>query len=33
MTPSSQKLLEGPILRSLLALAVPITVANVLQAA
>jgi putative MATE family efflux protein len=33
MTSSSHKLLEGPILRSLMALAVPIALANVLQAA
>ena len=32
-TPSANKLLEGPILRSLLTLAVPIALANVLQAA
>jgi putative MATE family efflux protein len=33
MPPRSQNLLEGPILRSLLSLAVPIALANVLQAA
>ena len=31
--PASDKLLEGPILRSLMALAFPIALANVLQAA
>lgn len=33
MSPAPQKLLEGPILRSLMALAIPIAFANVLQAA
>src|SRR3954464_5326145 len=33
MTHAHQKLLEGPILKSLLSLAVPIALANVLQAA
>ena len=33
MTPSKNKFLEGPILRSLLALAVPIVAANALQSA
>src|SRR4051812_5874009 len=33
MPPSSQRLLEGPILHSLMALAIPIALANVLQAA
>ena len=31
--PPSQQLLEGPILRSLMSLAIPIALANVLQAA
>src|ERR1051325_7714760 len=33
MPPTHQRLLEGPILKSLLSLAIPIVVANVLQAA